>query len=300
MHPMARAPGMHGMMGDPSAGLAPAAPEPPFREIRRDELTFKEKIGSGGFGKVYRALWHGKEVAVKCLKDQQLSRDLMTEFRKEVSMLAKLRHPNVLLLMGAYADPARGELLIVTEYLSGGSLFDFIHKAKAPLDDRMILRMAKDIAVGVNYLHSFKPTILHRDLKSPNVLLDEAGRVKLADFGLSRTRAMDTHAGVMTHGIGTSQWSAPEIIRNQLYTEKVDVYSFAIVLWEIVAREVPYKGLDGVVVAANVLTTPNFRPPLPTTARAEWCQLIQWCWSDDPNQRPTFQQITEYLNRLSF
>ena len=101
--------------------------------------------------------------------------------------------------------------------------------------------MALETARGVHYLHSFKPPILHRDLKSLNLLLDECFRIKLADFGWTRVMAES-----MTGKIGTYQWMAPEVINNEKYTEKADVYSFGIILWEIASREPPYKNINGV------------------------------------------------------
>lgn len=266
-----------------------------FREIRRDELSFREKLGAGGFGKVYRAIWQGKEVAVKTVKDSTISREAFAEFRKEIAILSRLRHPNIVLFLGGLADHAAGELHIVTEYLAGGSLFDAIHKHRKPFTDREVVKIALNIALGVCYLHNFNPKIMHRDLKSPNILLDEHGNAKIADFGLSKTRG----AASMTGEIGTPQWTAPEILRNvSNYTEKVDVYSLGILFWELVTRQVPYKGLSGMVVAANVHSNPNFRPPIPPSVRADWAQLITWCWKDDPSQRPTIQQIVDFLNRM--
>eukprot|EP00163_Fabomonas_tropica_P000253 TRINITY_DN1015_c0_g1_i1.p1 TRINITY_DN1015_c0_g1~~TRINITY_DN1015_c0_g1_i1.p1 ORF type:complete len:114 (-),score=16.49 TRINITY_DN1015_c0_g1_i1:135-476(-) len=103
----------------------------------------------------------------------------------------------------------------------------------------------------------------------------------------------------MTGEIGTPQWTAPEILRNNHYSEKVDVYSFGIILWELVCRQVPYKGLTSMQVAANVHSKPNFRPPIPAMCPPDWARVMRMCWHEDPAQRPTFAQLIETLSTMS-
>ncbi|XP_048331690.1 serine/threonine-protein kinase CTR1 isoform X2 [Ziziphus jujuba] len=158
-------------------------------EISWDELHIKERIGAGSFGTVHRAEWHGSDVAVKVLTVQDFHDDQLKEFLREVAIMKRVRHPNVVLFMGAVTK--RPHLSIVTEYLPRGSLYRLIHRPASGeiLDQRRRLRMALDVAKGINYLHRLNPPIVHWDLKSPNLLVDKNWTVKVCDFGLSRFKA---------------------------------------------------------------------------------------------------------------
>lgn len=156
------------------------------------------------------------------------------DFLSECHAMEALRHPNIVMFLGACTKPPH--LAIVLEYCSKGSLWSVLqnHEINLSWEDRR--RIALDAAKGVWYLHCFNPPILHRDLKSLNLLLDDSLRTKLADFGW--TRALGNY---MTGKIGTYQWMAPEVIGGHSYTEKADVFSYGIILWEIAAREPPYR-----------------------------------------------------------
>ncbi|KAK4571956.1 hypothetical protein RGQ29_030378 [Quercus rubra] len=158
-------------------------------EISWDELHIKERVGAGSFGTVHRAEWHGSDVAVKVLTMQDFDDDDLKEFLREVAIMKRVRHPNVVLFMGAVTK--RPHLSIVTEYLPRGSLFRLIHKPASGemMDNRKKLRMALDVAKGINYLHCLNPPVVHWDLKSPNLLVDKNWTVKVCDFGLSRFKA---------------------------------------------------------------------------------------------------------------
>ncbi|XP_060961235.1 serine/threonine-protein kinase CTR1 isoform X2 [Cannabis sativa] len=158
-------------------------------EISWDELHIKERVGAGSFGTVHRAEWHGSDVAVKVLTVQDFHDDQLKEFLREVAIMKRVRHPNVVLFMGAVTK--RPHLSIVTEYLPRGSLFRLIHRPASGeiMDQRRRLRMALDVAKGINYLHCLSPPVVHWDLKSPNLLVDKNWTVKVCDFGLSRFKA---------------------------------------------------------------------------------------------------------------
>ncbi|XP_052115978.1 uncharacterized protein LOC107483415 isoform X1 [Arachis duranensis] len=155
-------------------------------EILWEDLTIGEQIGQGSCGTVYHALWYGSDVAVKVFSKQEYSEDVILSFRQEVSVLKRLRHPNIILFMGAVTSPQR--LCIVTEFLPRGSLFRLLQRNTSKLDWRRRVHMALDIARGVNYLHRCSPPIVHRDLKSSNLLVDKNWTVKVGDFGLSRLK----------------------------------------------------------------------------------------------------------------
>mmetsp|Transcript_3730 Transcript_3730/g.9424 ORF Transcript_3730/g.9424 Transcript_3730/m.9424 type:complete len:241 (+) Transcript_3730:2297-3019(+) len=190
-------------------------------------------------------------------------------------------------------------LCIVTEYVPNGNLFallqDLVRRPMLSLTLR--LRMALDTARGMNYLHLKEPPVLHRDLKSLNLLVDEVGRIKITDFGLARAKAL---AGAnMTAQCGTWQWMAPEVLKSQEYSEPADVYSYAIVLWELLTRRMPYEGLTAPQVAMEVAR--GGRPPLPAAGAekpARWVQLMTQCWADEPTERPTFKTVLQVLAAL--
>ncbi|KAJ7526743.1 hypothetical protein O6H91_16G021200 [Diphasiastrum complanatum] len=213
-------------------------------EISWDELTLREVVGQGSCGTVYRGLWYGSDVAIKVFTEQEYSPELLADFKKEVTIMKRLRHPKVLLFMGAVTSCDR--LCIVTEFLPRGSLFRLLHRNTPGMDSKRRLRMALDIARGMNYLHHCKPPIVHRDLKSSNLLVDKDWSVKVGDFGLSRLQ----HATLLTakSGRGTPQWMAPEVLRNEPSDEKCDVYSFGVILWELFTEQVPWDGLNAMQV----------------------------------------------------
>ena len=152
---------------------------------------------------------------------------------------------------------------------------------------------ARDTALGMNYLHSFQPPILHRDLKSPNLLIDSAYGLKISDFGLARVRA---HFQTMTGNCGTTQWMASEVLAAEKYTEKADVFSYGVVVWETVTRQCPYEGLTQIQAALGVLNN-NLRPTVPENCPSLFKTLMTLCWISSPEQRPSFEDVLEILNR---
>ncbi|KAK8333377.1 hypothetical protein V6Z12_A10G198700 [Gossypium hirsutum] len=185
-------------------------------EILWEDLTIGDQIGQGSCGTVYHGLWFESEVAVKVFSKQEYADDVINAFREEVSLMKRLRHPNVLLFMGVVVSSQR--LCIVTEFLPRGSLFQLLQRNTTKLGWRRRVSMALDIARGMNYLHNCNPPIIHRDLKSSNLLVDKNWTVKVGDFGLSRLK----HKTYLTtkSGKGTPQWMAPEVLRSEPSDEK--------------------------------------------------------------------------------
>ncbi|GJP44615.1 hypothetical protein CLOM_g3990 [Closterium sp. NIES-68] len=172
--------------------------------IPKGAVTLGERVGLGSFGEVFKGEWNGFEVAVKKLIDQEIPADAIEDFKSEVAMMHRLRHPNILLFMGAIIDPPH--LSIVTEFLPRGSIFRLLTRpnASSSMDERRRLKMALDVAKGMNYLHCCSPLIVHRDLKSPNLLVDKNWVVKVCDFGLSKIKNQ-TYLSSRT-AAGTSGW----------------------------------------------------------------------------------------------
>ena len=251
--------------------------------ISSEDLEEIEQIGEGASSVVYRGTFKGdKEVAIKKLKYEKLKGGKLRVFQREVTILATAEHPCLLHLVGATDTPP---YCIVTEWLDGGSLYTLLHTQRELTGSQKTM-IAFDIARGMQFLHSRQ--ILHRDLKSPNVLLDNDMHAKICDFGYSRIA--DNH-DVMTKNVGTPHWMAPELLdSNSGYDLKVDVFSYGIVLWEILTRSVPYRNLEPAQIIARVLTS-DLRPPMPEGTPPEIALMIRQCWDRDPKARPTFSEI---------
>lgn len=176
-------------------------------------------------------------MAVKKFGKRYLTKKAVKDFIKEIEVVNQLRHPNIVLYMGVTLDSSNYYYMI-TEFVNKGSLFELLHQKKIILDDDRIVKLAKQIAMALQYLHRKK--ILHCDLKSQNILLNEDMTVKICDFGLARYKEKfqkDNHGK-----IGTPHWMAPEILRGERYDEAADVYSFGVILWEMLTGEIPYMG----------------------------------------------------------
>ncbi|XP_071699193.1 serine/threonine-protein kinase CTR1-like [Rutidosis leptorrhynchoides] len=265
-------------------------------DIPWSDLVLKERIGAGSFGVVHRADWNGSDVAVKILLEQDFHPERLNEFLQEVAIMRRLRHPNIVLFMGAVTQPPN--LSIVTEYLSRGSLYRLLHKsgAKEALDERRRLSMAYDVAKGMNYLHRRNPPIVHRDLKSPNLLVDRKYTVKVCDFGLSRLKA-NTFLSSKT-AAGTPEWMAPEVLRDEPSNEKSDVYSFGVILWELTTLQQPWGNLNPAQVVAAVGFKCK-RLEIPRDVNPQVASLIEACWANEPWKRPSFSAIMDTLRPLT-
>uniref|UniRef100_A0A8R7PLQ9 Protein kinase domain-containing protein n=3 Tax=Triticum urartu TaxID=4572 RepID=A0A8R7PLQ9_TRIUA len=175
--------------------------------------------------------------------------------------------------------------------MAGGNLYDFLHKHNNALELSLILRIAIGISKGMDYLH--QNNIIHRDLKSANLLIGNGQIVKIADFGVSRQRSQE---GDMTAETGTYRWMAPEVINHKPYDHKADVFSFAIVLWELVTSKVPYENLTPLQAALSVRQ--GLRLVIPSGVHPRLSKLIQRCWGENPHTRPVFSEITAELEDI--
>ncbi|KAH9674827.1 serine/threonine-protein kinase CTR1 [Citrus sinensis] len=199
--------------------------------------------------------------------------------------MKRLRHPNIVLFMGAVTQPPN--LSIVTEYLSRGSLYRLLHKpgVREMLDERRRLNMAYDVAKGMNYLHRRNPPIVHRDLKSPNLLVDKKYTVKVCDFGLSRLKA-NTFLSSKS-AAGTPEWMAPEVLRDD----------FGVILWELATLQQPWGNLNPAQVVAAV-GFKGKRLEIPRNVNPHVASIIEACWANEPWKRPSFSTIMELLRPL--
>lgn len=253
--------------------------------LNHSDFTEEREIGSGVSSVVYYG--HDKrnsnEVAVKKLKFMKLSGKKLSAFQREVTILATVDYPTILKFVGA-TDVA--PYCILTEWMDGGSLYHELHK-KHNLDQTQLTIVAIDMARGMQYLHSRQ--IIHRDLKSLNVLLDSDGNAKICDFGFSKKTTKKEE--LMTQNVGTPHWMAPELLGGATtYDEKIDVYAYGIVLWEILTKKIPYSNLETTQIVGQVLLN-DIRPPIPNGTSSELKELIEICWARDPKLRPSFNQI---------
>nr|ACJ85685.1 unknown [Medicago truncatula] len=239
-------------------------------EIDPSQLKYENKVGSGSFGDLFRGSYCSQDVAIKVLKPERISTDMLKEFAQEVYIMRKIRHKNVVQFIGACTRPPN--LCIVTEFMSRGSLYDFLHRQKGVFKLPSLLKVAIDVSKGMNYLH--QNNIIHRDLKTANLLMDENELVKVADFGVARVQ---TQSGVMTAETGTYRWMAPEVIEHKPYDQKADVFSFGIALWELLTGELPYSYLTPLQAAVGVVQK-GLRPTIPKNTHPRISELLQRCW----------------------
>ncbi|KAL6066019.1 Serine/threonine-protein kinase drkD [Balamuthia mandrillaris] len=267
-------------------------------ELQRGEINvLPELLGKGSFGCVNKGLLRGKHVAVKTITPNWASdkevMEVLDDFRNECAVMSKALHPNVLLLMGVCIeqDQEQSKLLMVTELMPNGSVHSLIHNPKNKIPFKRRIRFAKDTALGMNYLHLSTPQIMHLDLKTQNLLVDAHYVAKVADFGLSRVKKAGSNKGAT----GSPLYMAPEVLADKPYDEKADVYSFGIVLWELVTQQKPFKeeAFETLEDIFQHVVIDGDRPEIPAACPPKLAELIKKCWHADPQVRPSFQAILE-------
>ncbi|OCT67995.1 mitogen-activated protein kinase kinase kinase 10 isoform X1 [Xenopus laevis] len=269
-------------------------------EIEFEELNLDEIIGVGGFGKVYKGLWRDEEVAVKAVRhDPDEDINVTAEnVRQEAKLFCMLCHPNIIALTGVCLKPPH--LCLVMEYARGGPLHRALAGKKVPA--HVLVNWAVQIAKGMTYLHNEAIVpIIHRDLKSSNILILEKAEnddlfnktLKITDFGLAREWQKTTKMSAA----GTYAWMAPEVIRLSLFSKSSDVWSFGVLLWELLTGEVPYREIDALAVAYGVAMN-KLTLPIPSTCPEPFVRILEACWDPDPHSRPTFSCILEQLTTI--
>eukprot|EP00184_Porphyridium_aerugineum_P008638 CAMPEP_0184692766 /NCGR_PEP_ID=MMETSP0313-20130426/1098_1 /TAXON_ID=2792 /ORGANISM="Porphyridium aerugineum, Strain SAG 1380-2" /LENGTH=1297 /DNA_ID=CAMNT_0027150615 /DNA_START=49 /DNA_END=3942 /DNA_ORIENTATION=- len=268
----------------------------PDIEIDYNTLKMGMQLGQGGFGTVYKAYLEDQPVAVKKIHSNAVeNKKTIEEFKREVAVLAALRHPNILCFYGACTRPPN--LAIVTEFCERGTLFDLLHKESMPLSWSHVKKFCVETCRGVLYLHECG--LLHRDLKSSNLLLDSNLNVKVGDFGLTRLMNQDVTMVQMTGQCGTFQYMAPEVLSSKPYSEKADVFSYGILVWEFCHRKLPYFGLQPMQVGMAVVNQkirPNIAPNIPI----QFVEIMKACWHQDQTKRPTLHQVEVVLANLPY
>jgi serine/threonine protein kinase len=264
-------------------------------EIEFDELQLGDLLGQGGFGQVFKATWKGTEVAAKMVAmssgDGALTRGAVESFKEEARVMSHLRHPNVVLFMAACTKPPR--MCIVMEFMALGSLFDLLHNELiADIPMALKVKLVYQAAKGMQFLHS--SGIVHRDLKSLNLLLDAKWNVKVSDFGLTRFKSSikprgqgGSNAGEVE---GSVPWMAPEVLEDKSDVDHSlgDVYSFGIIMWEVLTRDQPYAGMMPAQIAVAVIRN-DLRPYLDsdwaTDHQSGYVDIMTKCWHRDTTVR---------------
>ena len=307
-------------------------------EIDFSQIQILNKAGDGAFGEVFRGRLWGTEVAVKVIKGE-ITESNLADLKKEISILSQIRHPNIVLYLGCCTKEPN--VCIVTEWCEKGSVFDLIHKKNVVLSTKRMIQIALDAAQGMNYLHNQEKKIIHRDLKADNLFCSKNWQIKVGDFGLSHMRENmirpvqnneqtplakalakghnidkeDEKRGSIVQpklvrqqsekgnfGVfGTPQWMAPEVMEGLAYNSKVDVYSFGILLCELVARSMPFADRYDIESFQDIVNAVLNNGAVPTIP--DWCEqtfkpLILRCLSKEPSKRPTFNDIVRYLRAM--
>ncbi|GAM17794.1 hypothetical protein SAMD00019534_009690 [Acytostelium subglobosum LB1] len=257
-------------------------------KIDEGDLSIAEVLGAGALAKVHRGLWNGKEVAIKIFNEGSYSFRL-EDFLKEVAIMGLINHPNLLKLEGACIIPRNMDstFMIVTEIMHKGTLWDVVKKSH-PLPLMTIIRHALSVARGLAYLHSID--MIHRDIKAANILVDKNDFAKVGDFGLSRVISNIN----MTAVAGTPKWEAPECLAGEQYTSAADVYSFGMMMYEMVTGEEPYPEIQTIVELVRTVYEKKQKPKIPSFVNHSMSSLIKDCLRSQ-KKRPTMAQIIQKL-----
>lgn len=267
-------------------------------EIPADEILVGPRVGSGSFGTVYKAHWHGS-VAVKTLNVKIPTVAQLQAFKNEVAVLRKTRHVNILLFMGCVSTP---QWAIVTQWCESSSLYKHLHVLETKFVMFTLIEIGRQTAQGMDYLHA--KNIIHRDLKSNNIFLHDDLTVKIGDFGLATAKTRWTGSQQFHQPTGSILWMAPEIIRmseNNPYSFQSDVYAFGIVMFEMLAGQLPYSHINNkdqiLYMVGRGYLKPDMtelRSDIPKALR----RLTENCIAFNRDERPLFRQIHASLEGL--
>lgn len=267
--------------------------------IESKDIVYLEKIGSGAFGDVYRGRVFGQEVALKKIRSNRTVGGFVdadsTEYIKEVEIMRNIRHPNILELLGVCVEP--DNVCIISE-MHTSSLKELLEKGTRSSTSEVV-EMALDIARGLSWLHH--QGIIHRDLKPANIFVSSSGTCRIGDFGLAHfKRHNPTSPATIFYGLcGTFTYIAPEVMRRELYGTAADVFSFGMIICELTGGQYPfdqppYSTAEDI---KNAILT-GFRPPIPDHCRPDLKALIEECWAQEPDARPSMGRVYETLEQI--
>jgi serine/threonine protein kinase len=266
-------------------------------EINVKELEFLKEVGQGASALVYKGTYRQQPVAIKVLKN--VTPREQADVEKELEVMMDLGSTSIVLFYGMCFSP---QACMVLEWCPKGSLFDVLQDKSETMDWPKFFQYSKESVQGIACLHDWNPVIVHRDFKSQNLLVSSSGNLKVCDFGLART-VQDTPMGnqsTLSKLRGTFQYTAPEIYNQAGFTPKADIYSTAVILWEIVYKLItgdylqPFSEFPHLVFDFQIIiqvAKNDLRPTIPPTAPPAVQNLIKACWNGDHEKRPTAQQL---------
>ncbi|KAJ8569019.1 hypothetical protein ON010_g6245 [Phytophthora cinnamomi] len=270
--------------------------------ISKDKLEVQERLGCGAFGEVYSGMYDRRRVAVKMLPPlMRPDVKQVNEFLAEAKRAATITHPHIVSLIGV-AWNALSDACVVMEYMDGGDLRSLLSDYEAtrhPVGfDNEKATIAMHVCQALAYMHSLATPIIHRDLKSRNILLNQAMEAKLTDFGISREKLDQA----MTAGVGTSLWIAPEFLMGNNYDDKADIFSFGVVLSELDTHQLPYaaatnpgSGQTAYAVMLQKVVMGTLQVEFSQQGSQTMAELGRACTSVDPNKRPKAAEILYIL-----
>ncbi|KAL6050268.1 Constitutive triple response 4 [Balamuthia mandrillaris] len=272
-------------------------------EINAKELDFQQRMGEGASAKVYKAAYRGQTVAIKLLKDR-VDAAQIRDFKKEFALFGSVRSPHIVFFYGACLQPS---LCLVMEWCENGSLYDLMNNKNftRSFDWPFFFRITTQTVRGLKCLHEWKPCIVHRDLKSLNLLVDHGLTVKVADFGLSRSA--EDNLSTLNKLRGTYAYTAPEVYFGERYTTKADVFSLAIIFWEVLYRTLhgcyrgPYADHKQLIFDFQVIIQTaknNLRPTLPKKTPKAIRELLEDCWAKEVERRPSSADLLTRLREV--
>lgn len=270
-----------------------------------------KQVSSGTHSVIYKGLFRGKDVVIKMISEKAQDNPIaVAEFEMEHNILARIKHSNIIRYLGSGREPRH---FLVLEYLGGGMLHDILHKNDASLTYRLfrrhrvpntkLMRVAKNLAAAIHYLHyEVHPnaTIIHRDIKPENIAISADGEVKLIDFGLAtcvKRNSEPNDVYEMTGMTGSLRYMAPEVALGEPYCEKADVYSFAIVLWQLASDKIPFENMKKNDFMTLVVQE-NERPRIDKSWNTQFSDLLRACWDRDQNKRPTSTEVLRVLSEM--
>ena len=257
-------------------------------KISYDSLGLGKKIGQGGFSEIYESQWMGIPIAVKVIFDPNINEALMEEFNNEIEKLFILRHPYIIQLYGITDREKKQKLAVITELAPRGSLFDYLHKnpkTKNNLSLEFKNKITKQLIHTMAYIHS--RGYVHRDLKTQNILLDKNLDMKLCDFGLTKLKSeLNSGSGQFA---GTPCYMAPELFDRKFYDDKIDVFAFGTVVWEIYTQKIPYFNCEAMEIKQKV--TKGEELICSSIVPKQIASLIEKCRRVKPTERPSFKEM---------
>eukprot|EP01103_Thecamoeba_quadrilineata_P018105 TRINITY_DN6721_c0_g1_i1.p1 TRINITY_DN6721_c0_g1~~TRINITY_DN6721_c0_g1_i1.p1 ORF type:complete len:447 (-),score=68.95 TRINITY_DN6721_c0_g1_i1:84-1424(-) len=270
-------------------------------EICSTELEFLLEVGEGTSAKVFKGRYRNQNVAIKVLKERIPDKE-KADFVKELEIMKTLKSSNIVLLYGAAVSP---QTCIVMEWCPKGSLHTLLQLPTEPFNWEKYFHLARQIGEGVSVLHNWKPQIVHRDLKSQNLLVSAQGNLKVCDFGLARLFGTTDAQTTLMKLRGTFHYTAPEIYNKQIYTPKSDIYSVGVILWEVLNRvmtgtyQQPFSEFSNLQFDFQILiqvAKSNLRPTIPPKSPPAVVSLITSCWDHEPDNRPDVAKLLEQVN----